>query len=184
MEYDVTGLQDVTMVHTVIPQEISVEPFQKTTRLFLLSVDLDPTTAKKSFDKGSFSVVTILSIESIFKQLFKIQFLFSKRLTFETIQFLFEILPIGVQMFFNGNLESSHVNGWADVWRNGRIDLNGNDTLATLAYSSLYYIISSLPLGPTPDFVGLSPGDLAHGEGHQVLSCCYTQTLISFTCLT
>lgn len=87
-------------------------------------------------------------------------------------------------MFFNGNLESSHVNGWADVWRNGRIDLNGNDTLATLAYSSLYYITSSLPLGPTPDFVGLSPGDLAHGEGHQVLSCCYTQTLISFTCLT
>lgn len=77
-------------------------------------------------------------------------------------------------MFFNGNLESSHVNGWADVWRNGRIDLNGNDTLATLAYSSLYYIMSSLPLGPTPDFVGLSPGDLAHGEGHQVLSCCYT----------
>lgn len=74
MEYDVTGLQDVTMVHTVIPQEISVEPFQKTTRLFLLSVDLDPTTAKKSFDKGFFSVVTILSIESIFKQLFKIQF--------------------------------------------------------------------------------------------------------------
>lgn len=124
MEYDVTGLQDVTMVHTVIPEEISVEPFQKTTRLFLLSVDLDPTTAKKSFDKG-------------------------------------------VQMFFNGNLESSHVSGWADVWRNGRIDLNGNDTLATLAYSSLYYIISSLPLGPTPDFVGLSPGDLAHGEGHQ-----------------
>lgn len=80
-------------------------------------------------------------------------------------------------MFFNGNLESSHVNGWADVWRNGRIDFNGNDTLATLAYSSLYYITSSLPLGPTPDFVGLSPGDLAHGEGHQVLSCCYTQTL-------
>lgn len=77
-------------------------------------------------------------------------------------------------MFFNGNLESSHVNGWADVWRNGRIDLNGNDTLSTLAYSSLYYIMSSLPLGPTPDFVGLSPGDLAHGEGHQVLSCCYT----------
>lgn len=74
MEYDVTGLQDVTMVHTVIPEEISVEAFQETTHLFLLSVDLVPATAKKSFDKGSFSVVTILSIESIFKQLFKIQF--------------------------------------------------------------------------------------------------------------
>lgn len=94
--------------------------------------------------------------------------------------FLSEILPIGVEMFFNGNLESSHVNGWADVRRNGRIDFNGNDTLATLAYSSLYYIISSLPVGPTPDFVGLSPGDLAHGAGHQVRSCWYTETLIIF----
>lgn len=124
MEYDVTGLQDVTMVHTVIPEEISVDPLKETTHLFLLSVDIDPATAKKSFNEG-------------------------------------------VEMFFNGNLESSHVNGWADVWRNGRIDFNGNDTLATLAYSSLYYIISSLPVGPTPDFVGLSPGDLAHGAGHQ-----------------
>lgn len=123
-EYDVTGLQDVTMIHTVIPEEISVEPLQETTHLFLLSVDLDPATAKKSFDEG-------------------------------------------VEMFFKGNLESSHVNGWADVWKNGRIDFNGNETLATLAYSSLYYILSSLPLGPTPGFVGLSPGDLAHGSGDQ-----------------
>lgn len=78
MEYDVMGLQDVTMVHTVIPEEISVEPFQKTNRLFLLSVDLDPTTAKKSFDKGSFSVVTILSIESILSNCLKYNFNFKK----------------------------------------------------------------------------------------------------------
>lgn len=72
MEYDVTGLQDVTMVHTVIPEEIYVDPLKKTTHLFLLSVDLDPATAKKSFNEGSFFVVTTLSIESI-KQLLKIQ---------------------------------------------------------------------------------------------------------------
>lgn len=71
-------------------------------------------------------------------------------------------------MFFSQTLESNHVNTWADLWRNGRIDITGNKTLATLAYSSLYYILSSLPLEESHDFVGLSPGDLAHGSGFEV----------------
>jgi hypothetical protein len=71
-------------------------------------------------------------------------------------------------MFFSQTLESSHVNTWADLWRGGRIDITGNNNLATLAYSCLYYILSSLPLEESPDFVGLSPGDLAHGSGFQV----------------
>lgn len=43
------------------------------------------------------------------------------------------------------------------------MEVSGNDELATLIYSSLYYILSSLPLSEHPDFIGLSPGDLAHG---------------------
>lgn len=53
-EYEVTGLQNVTMVHTPIPEEIVVLPFKQATHLFLLSVDLNPTIAKDSFHKGLF----------------------------------------------------------------------------------------------------------------------------------
>lgn len=76
---------------------------------------------------------------------------------------------VGVEMFFNGSLEISHVTAWSDIWKSGRVDITGNRTLATMAYSSLYYILSSLPLVETPEFVGLSPGDLAHGSGNQVV---------------
>lgn len=72
-------------------------------------------------------------------------------------------------MFFNGSLEISHVTAWSDIWKSGRIDLTGNKNLATMAYSSLYYILSSLALAESPEFVGLSPGDLAHGSGNQVV---------------
>ncbi|XP_078315125.1 protein-glucosylgalactosylhydroxylysine glucosidase-like isoform X2 [Crassostrea virginica] len=123
-EYDVTGLQNVTVVHTVLPKEIHVKPFEHTTHLYLLSVDLNPETADYSFAQG-------------------------------------------VEMFFNESLEISHVTAWSDIWKSGRIDITGNRTLATMAYSSLYYILSSLPLAETPEFVGLSPGDLAHGSGNQ-----------------
>ncbi|XP_061174432.1 protein-glucosylgalactosylhydroxylysine glucosidase-like [Saccostrea echinata] len=123
-EYDITGLQNVTMIHTIIPEEITVEPFEQITHLYLLSIDSDPEIAKNSFNKG-------------------------------------------VEMFFNQTLESSHVNAWANVWKTGRVDITGNKTLATLAYSSLYYILSSLPLKDSRDFVGLSPGDLAHGSGNK-----------------
>ncbi|XP_062577761.1 protein-glucosylgalactosylhydroxylysine glucosidase-like [Saccostrea cucullata] len=123
-EYDITGLQNVTMIHTLIPEEITIEPKKQITHLYLLSIDSDPGIAKKSFNKG-------------------------------------------IDMFFYQTLESSHVNAWAKLWKSGRVDINGNKTFATLAYSSLYYILSSLPLEESRDFVGLSPGDLAHGSGDQ-----------------
>ena len=51
-EYDVTGLQNATVVHTVLPKEIHVKPFEHTTHLYLLSVDLNPETANYSFAQG------------------------------------------------------------------------------------------------------------------------------------
>ena len=51
-EYDVTGLQNVTVVHTILPKEIHVKPFEHTTHLYLLSVDLNPETADYSFAQG------------------------------------------------------------------------------------------------------------------------------------
>ncbi|KAJ8308422.1 hypothetical protein KUTeg_013296 [Tegillarca granosa] len=71
--------------------------------------------------------------------------------------------------FMNGSLETSHTNAWIKSWEEGRIDLTGNIPLARVTYASYYYILSSV-LPPDPDilvkpwpFVGLSPGDLAHG---------------------
>lgn len=75
----------------------------------------------------------------------------------------------GVDLFFNNSLESQHIQSWQTLWSKGRMEVSGNDELATLIYSSLYYILSSLPLSEHPDFIGLSPGDLAHGlmyNGH------------------
>ena len=60
-------------------------------------------------------------------------------------------------------MESQHIQAWQELWDTGRIDVAGDEELATLTYSSLYYILSSLPLSENPDFIGLSPGDLAHG---------------------
>ncbi|KAJ8316694.1 hypothetical protein KUTeg_005753, partial [Tegillarca granosa] len=72
-------------------------------------------------------------------------------------------------VFMNGSLETSHTNAWIKSWEEGRIDLTGNIPLARVTYASYYYILSSV-LPPDPDilvkpwpFVGLSPGDLAHG---------------------
>lgn len=73
------------------------------------------------------------------------------------------MIVVGVDHFLNNTLESQHVQSWQNLWNSGRIDVTGNDKLATLTYSSLYYILSSLPLSENPDFIGLSPGDLAHG---------------------
>ncbi|XP_061173410.1 protein-glucosylgalactosylhydroxylysine glucosidase-like [Saccostrea echinata] len=75
----------------------------------------------------------------------------------------------GVTLFINNTLENQHIQTWQSIWNNGRIDVVGNDNLAKLICSSLYYILSSLPLSEKPGFIGLSPGGLAHGlmyNGH------------------
>ncbi|XP_013410390.1 protein-glucosylgalactosylhydroxylysine glucosidase-like, partial [Lingula anatina] len=71
-------------------------------------------------------------------------------------------------------LYSNHVTAWNEVWKKGRIDVSDNKGLAKSVYGCLYYILSSLPLKEDTNwpFIGLSPGDLAHGaykkdyEGH------------------
>lgn len=62
---------------------------------------------------------------------------------------------------------SSHVDAWRDKWRRGGVEVVGDTGLEKLAYSSFYYLLSSLPTlksdrEPAP-FYGLSPGGLAHG---------------------
>ena len=51
-----------------------------------------------------------------------------------------------------------HLNEWADIWNNGRIDIIGDDNQAGNVYASLYYTISSI----RDDWShGLSPGSLS-----------------------
>ncbi|KAH3854241.1 protein-glucosylgalactosylhydroxylysine glucosidase-like [Dreissena polymorpha] len=98
----------------------------------------------------------------------------------ETHVFLMSISPdladansaykTAINMHLDGTLQTSHVSAWRHVWDAGRIDVNGNVTLASTVNSALYYIISSMPLTPDPlwEFNGLSPADLAHNgyNGH------------------
>jgi len=67
-------------------------------------------------------------------------------------------------MHLNDTLRSSHAAKWEMTWQKGRVDVQGNVTLASTVYSALYYIIAAMPLEPdmTWPFVGLSPADLAH----------------------
>ena len=72
----------------------------------------------------------------------------------------------GVEMFSNHTLEKTHIAGWQEIWDSGRIDLEGNVTLASSVYSALYYILSAMPTveETTWPFIGLSPEDLGHGN--------------------
>lgn len=88
--------------------------------------------------------------------------------------------------YMNGSLETSHVNAWFKSWKEGRIDITGNISLARTTYASYYYILSSV-LPPDPEilvkpwpFVGLSPGDLAHGALGRVIVILFTSFLLLF----
>ncbi|KAL4238053.1 Protein-glucosylgalactosylhydroxylysine glucosidase [Mactra antiquata] len=75
-----------------------------------------------------------------------------------------------MSMVSTNTLESTHISDWNKLWDAGRIDIYGNQFLARLTYSSLYYIYSALPTvkESTWPFYGLSPADLAHNgyNGH------------------
>ena len=60
-----------------------------------------------------------------------------------------------------------HKDAWREKWESGGVDLSGDIKLEKLAYSSLYYILSSLPSTDSHRainaFGGVSSGGLAHG---------------------
>lgn len=66
---------------------------------------------------------------------------------------------------------SLHLEAWQKKWAEGSIELSGEDkSLEKLAYSSLYYILSSLPSidshRESNDFGGISSTSLANGGGN------------------
>ena len=73
---------------------------------------------------------------------------------------------LGVSEYFNDVLEDQHIKAWRNIWANGRVDIMGDPETAKVTYAAYYYIISSIPITNDSDlsFVGLSPGDLAHGS--------------------
>ncbi|OWF37122.1 protein-glucosylgalactosylhydroxylysine glucosidase-like [Mizuhopecten yessoensis] len=74
----------------------------------------------------------------------------------------------GIDYFFNGTLRSSHEQKWEEIWRKGRIDMDGDVNISRINYAALYYLLSEVPrdesYGP---FLGISPGGLAHGALHK-----------------
>ena len=78
----------------------------------------------------------------------------------------------GVDAFHDNTLTKAHVDGWQEVWDAGRIDLEGNSSLASSVYSAFYYILSAMPTVEEHSwpFIGLSPEDLAHGNIPDIVS--------------
>ncbi|XP_071956538.1 protein-glucosylgalactosylhydroxylysine glucosidase-like isoform X2 [Antedon mediterranea] len=77
----------------------------------------------------------------------------------------------GLKMTANNELYQNHVAAWETKWRNGHIDID-NVYLSRIIYSTMYYILSSLPPLNTTGrldfpFYGLAPGGLANGGGNQ-----------------
>lgn len=71
----------------------------------------------------------------------------------------------------NDRLYDGHVEAWRQRWDSGQIELEGSTLLSKLAYSSQYYLFSSLPSltpnFPNEEFYGLSSDGLARGgSGH------------------
>lgn len=60
-----------------------------------------------------------------------------------------------------------HKKAWVSKWDNGAIEISGDRHLQKLAYSSFYYLLSSLPSTASRravnDFGGISAGGLANG---------------------
>ncbi|XP_033113241.1 protein-glucosylgalactosylhydroxylysine glucosidase-like isoform X2 [Anneissia japonica] len=77
----------------------------------------------------------------------------------------------GIKMDAANELFSSHVSAWKSKWQKGHIDIDNNIFLSRVIYSSMYYILSSLPPLNTTGrlsfpFYGLAPGGLANGAGY------------------
>lgn len=91
---------------------------------------------------------------------------------------VFQHYKMGMELSLEGSdgLYRAHAEAWAATWQTGRVDIWGADdvsvTAARAVYSSLYYILSSVPqpepsggsFGQLP-FFGLSPESLAYGDG-------------------
>lgn len=75
-------------------------------------------------------------------------------------------LFIGSQAKNSSHLYEWHIRSWLDVWQQGRIDVEGNLTVARALAGSLYSIFISLPHkeDPLQPFIGLSPCGLSWGD--------------------
>ena len=101
-----------------------------------------------------------------------------------TMYIYYTTIPEGMRD--RAKLQAQHTAGWREIWERGRVDVGGNPSLATAAYSALYYILSSMPVDqhdPSWPFIGLSPGGLAHGPREEVrrLTLCSSVSLLSHT---
>ncbi|XP_052777171.1 protein-glucosylgalactosylhydroxylysine glucosidase-like [Mya arenaria] len=63
------------------------------------------------------------------------------------------------------HLKASHIKAWNDLWDEGRVDINGDESLALDIAAAQYNILCSLPShdDPITPFYGLGPGGLSRG---------------------
>ncbi|KAI5100317.1 protein-glucosylgalactosylhydroxylysine glucosidase, partial [Silurus meridionalis] len=73
----------------------------------------------------------------------------------------------GLVLVEHGDLQTSHIRAWAELWLGSSVELAGPEPLSQAVIGCMFYLLSALPSlteTPTP-FGGISPGGLSNG-GH------------------
>ncbi|XP_036390438.1 protein-glucosylgalactosylhydroxylysine glucosidase isoform X1 [Megalops cyprinoides] len=75
----------------------------------------------------------------------------------------------GLELIANGDLRPSHCRAWAELWKGGRVEVSGPDSLCRAVIGCLFYLLSAFPpLHNVPSlFGGVSPGGLSNGKQGQ-----------------
>ncbi|KAI4903123.1 hypothetical protein NFI96_015696 [Prochilodus magdalenae] len=70
-----------------------------------------------------------------------------------------------LELFEHGDLQSSHLRAWAEVWLGSRVELAGPLPLSRAVIGCMFYLLSAFPsLTEAPSlFGGVSPGGLSNG---------------------
>uniref|UniRef100_A0A8B9GM55 Protein-glucosylgalactosylhydroxylysine glucosidase n=1 Tax=Astyanax mexicanus TaxID=7994 RepID=A0A8B9GM55_ASTMX len=80
----------------------------------------------------------------------------------ETVQACFDT---GMELFEQGDLQTSHQRAWAELWLDSRVELAGPLPLSRAVIGCMFYLLSAFPSlkeAPSP-FGGVSPGGLSNG---------------------
>ena len=132
--------------------------------VFLIAVTIDGNASKAAYEEGKDQLDRVVSDQRV------------PVCTDIMIIVPHPVLPftLGVRLLPKvGGLYPSHAKAWLNTWERGRVDVEGDLTLARAIYGSYYAILSSLPLVEDQmwPFIGLSPGGLPWGA-HEVCKFC------------
>ncbi|ELT98821.1 hypothetical protein CAPTEDRAFT_226938 [Capitella teleta] len=74
---------------------------------------------------------------------------------------------MGVSLINNSMLLKQHCSAWNDVWKSGRVSIQGDLDLARTSNAAFFYLMSSLPMTEDPlwPYIGVSPTGIEVSPG-------------------